>query len=225
MQQYGVDIAQLGRVTGKSASTLIEEAAAGGVSNAQIGNLATTGDAATKKFFQMYQQKSPNGAFANDYNGWLADQNPNTLNAMRAGIYTGQAIAPKDYDFGGIYGPPASARSTSSQGGGMASSQAGYSANNTTTTTSANPYASSLSTRDQGKLDTWVATKISARESTMTAANYATFINTLVTKITTLKSRMTEEKKIAVLNYLLYEVSAIQSKLSDSTGFIDSLLN
>lgn len=70
---------------------------------------APTGDAATQRYFQQYQQYNPGGANVNNYAGWLADQNPNTLNAMRAGVYTGSAVSPTDYTPGGIYGPGSAA--------------------------------------------------------------------------------------------------------------------
>lgn len=92
-------------------------------------------------------------------------------------------------------------------------------------TYSANPYASSFSSANLSALDTWITTKIRAKENTLSAADYSKLIDALVAKITTLKGTMTDQTKVTVLNYILYEVTAIQSRLSASnTSFLDDIL-
>lgn len=57
--------------------------------------------------FQNYQKDNPNGAYANDYNGWLNDMKngaPGAYGAMQSGTYTGTNYAPTDWDANGIYG-------------------------------------------------------------------------------------------------------------------------
>ena len=88
-----------------------------------------------------------------------------------------------------------------------------------------NPYGSSFSAGNLNTLDTWITNKIRAKANTMSATDYANFINTLATKVTTLKNSMTDQTKVAVLNYILYEVTTIQNGLSGSTtSFLDSLV-
>lgn len=70
-----------------------------------IAGNAPTGDAALQKYFKEYQQYNPNGKYANDFAAWRNDQNPNQLNAMMAGTYSGAAMSPSDFAPGGIYGP------------------------------------------------------------------------------------------------------------------------
>lgn len=79
------------------------------------GSANPTGDAALQHFFELYQQYNPSGVDANNFSQWVQNQNPGTLNAIVAGIYTGAAIDPMDYAPGGIYGP-----------GSTESRQAGY---------------------------------------------------------------------------------------------------
>lgn len=69
------------------------------------GSANPTGDASTQNYFKQYQQTTPNGAFSNNYQGWLNDQQPGNVNAMRAGTFTGQASTQQDYSPGGIFGP------------------------------------------------------------------------------------------------------------------------
>lgn len=63
------------------------------------------GDAGLQRYFEQYRQYNPNGANANNYQAWVASQNPDTLNAMRAGTFTGAASSPTDWAPGGIYAP------------------------------------------------------------------------------------------------------------------------
>ena len=53
----------------------------------------------TQQYFQQYQQANPTGAFANNYQGWLGDQAPHRLDAMKSGTYTGDGAdkSPLDY--------------------------------------------------------------------------------------------------------------------------------
>lgn len=64
-----------------------------------------TGDAAMQNAWQDYKLYNPNGAHANDYNGFVASQDPLTANAIRAGTYTGAHTSSKDWEPGGIYAP------------------------------------------------------------------------------------------------------------------------
>ncbi len=64
---------------------------------------APTGEQAMKYAFNQYQQYNPNGAYANNYQGFVGDQNPATANAIRSGTYTGAYTSPTDYAPGGIY--------------------------------------------------------------------------------------------------------------------------
>ena len=68
----------------------------------QIGG-APTGDAAMQQAFSQYQKYNPNGANANNYQGFVGDQNPATAAAIRSGTYTGAYTSPTDYAPGGIY--------------------------------------------------------------------------------------------------------------------------
>ena len=53
----------------------------------------------TQTYFNQYQQANPNGAYANNYQGWLGDQAPHRLDAMKSGTYTGNGAdqSPQDY--------------------------------------------------------------------------------------------------------------------------------
>lgn len=73
------------------------------------GDSNLTGDASTQAYFKRYQQTTPNGVYANDYNAWLRDQQPAVINAMRAGSFTGVATTQEDYSPGGIFGPGSAA--------------------------------------------------------------------------------------------------------------------
>lgn len=64
---------------------------------------APTGEAALQNYYTMYKQNNPNGAGVGDYQGWLDNQPPNAINAMRAGVYTGAAIDQRDFEPGGLY--------------------------------------------------------------------------------------------------------------------------
>jgi hypothetical protein len=64
---------------------------------------APTGEDALQGYYKMYKQYNPNGAGVGDYQGWIDNQSPNAINAMRAGAYTGAAIDQRDYEPGGIY--------------------------------------------------------------------------------------------------------------------------
>lgn len=77
------------------------------------------GDAGLQQYFKQYQQYNPTGANANNYQGWLADQNPHSLNAMRAGTYTGASVSPADYGPGGIYGPGSAGYGTPGYASGL----------------------------------------------------------------------------------------------------------
>ncbi len=70
-----------------------------------IAGNAPSGDAALQNYFQQYQQYNPNGKYANDFAGWIKDQQPANLNAMRAGVFTGAVTSQADWAPGGIYGP------------------------------------------------------------------------------------------------------------------------
>ena len=53
----------------------------------------------TQTYFNQYQQANPNGAYAGNYQGWMADQAPHRLDAMKSGTYTGDGAdqSPQDY--------------------------------------------------------------------------------------------------------------------------------
>ena len=53
----------------------------------------------TQQYFQQYQAANPTGAFANNYQGWLGDQAPHRLDAMKSGTFTGDGAdkSPLDY--------------------------------------------------------------------------------------------------------------------------------
>lgn len=56
--------------------------------------------------FQQYQQANPQGAFANNYGGWLNDMkngSPGAFSAMQSGTYTGAPTAATDFAPGGIH--------------------------------------------------------------------------------------------------------------------------
>ncbi len=56
--------------------------------------------------FQQYQQANPQGAFANNYVGWLNDMqngSPGAFSAMQSGTYTGAPTAATDFAPGGIH--------------------------------------------------------------------------------------------------------------------------
>ena len=74
---------------------------------------------ATQYYFNQYQKNNPNGAFANNYQGWLADQQPATESAMRAGDFSGATSSQKDYGFGGIYGPGSAESKLPGYGSGL----------------------------------------------------------------------------------------------------------
>lgn len=76
------------------------------------GDANPTGEAALLQQFQRYQKYNPQGANANNYQGFVNDLGAGTSNAMRAGAFTGAPNSPKDYDFTGIYGPGSSAART-----------------------------------------------------------------------------------------------------------------
>lgn len=65
------------------------------------------GDAGLQNYFSQYKQFNPNGAYINDYSGWLNDlkSNPHVYDSMRSGTYTGTPFASQDWGPGGIYGP------------------------------------------------------------------------------------------------------------------------
>lgn len=89
----------------------------------QLANQAR--DIAGKKYssqdyFKQYQSASPNGAFANDYNGWMNNISPTQRAAIENGSYTGVANAGgQDYGFGGIYGPGSANYGTPGYGSGL----------------------------------------------------------------------------------------------------------
>lgn len=67
------------------------------------GNAAYSGNAGLQNYFKQYQQYNPNGANANNFQGWLGDQNPHRRDAMQSGTYTGPSTSPTDSSPGGIY--------------------------------------------------------------------------------------------------------------------------
>lgn len=71
------------------------------------GNGTMAGDNALKHYFAEYQKYNPNGAYANNYAGYVNDikSNPAKYNAIVSGTYTGTANASADSIPGGIYGP------------------------------------------------------------------------------------------------------------------------
>ncbi len=64
----------------------------------QLGG-APTGDAALQTYWKQYRAANPNGAYANNFGAWVADQAPHRLDAMKSGTYTGDGTdqAPQDY--------------------------------------------------------------------------------------------------------------------------------
>lgn len=68
------------------------------------GNMPT-GDAALQMYFKQYQQSTPNGFSAKNFDTWLAGLVPGHEGAMRAGGFTGLAYDTRDNGFGAIHGP------------------------------------------------------------------------------------------------------------------------
>lgn len=85
----------------------------------QIAGNYLTGEAALQNYFKEYQQYNPNGAHANDYAGWKADQDPVRLTSMMAGGFTGAVTACQDWEPGGIYGPGSSYYGIAGYGSGL----------------------------------------------------------------------------------------------------------
>lgn len=73
----------------------------------QIAGNYATGDAGLQQAFKSYQATNPNGAFVNNYEGWLNDTkgDPAKYNALISGQYTGASTSSADFGPGGIYGP------------------------------------------------------------------------------------------------------------------------
>lgn len=70
----------------------------------QIAGVANpTGDAAMQAAWQNYRRYNPNGANFNNYEGFVGDQSPSRLAAIRSGTFTGAFTSPTDYAPGGIY--------------------------------------------------------------------------------------------------------------------------
>jgi hypothetical protein len=67
------------------------------------GSANPTGEAAMQAAWQQYRKYNPNGANFNNYEGFVGDQNPSRLAAIRAGTFTGAFTSPTDYAPGGIY--------------------------------------------------------------------------------------------------------------------------
>lgn len=65
----------------------------------QARQIAGSAAPTTQTYFNQYQQANPNGAFAGNYQGWMADQAPHRLDAMKSGTYTGDGAdqSPTDY--------------------------------------------------------------------------------------------------------------------------------
>jgi hypothetical protein len=85
-------------------------------------------------YFKQYQSASPNGAFANDFNGWMNNISPTQKTAIESGTYTGVANAGgQDYGFGGIYGPGSKAYGTAGYGSGLGQNGIGDGWGNTST--------------------------------------------------------------------------------------------
>jgi hypothetical protein len=57
----------------------------------------------TQNYFNQYQQANPNGAFAGNYQGWMADQAPHRLDAMKSGTYTGNGADQSPLDYKNAY--------------------------------------------------------------------------------------------------------------------------
>lgn len=58
-----------------------------------------------QNYFKQYQKYNPNGKYANDFAGFVRDQDPLTKMNMEIGQYTGPVTALADFEPGGIYGP------------------------------------------------------------------------------------------------------------------------
>lgn len=67
------------------------------------GTSNPTGEAAMQAAWQNYRKYNPNGAGANDYAGFVANQAPDRANAIRSGTFTGAFNDARDYQPGGIY--------------------------------------------------------------------------------------------------------------------------
>lgn len=69
----------------------------------QVAGVTMTEDENQQSYFKQYQKYCPNGKYANDFAGFLNDQDPFTMMNMRTGQYTGPVIALGDFEPGGIY--------------------------------------------------------------------------------------------------------------------------
>ena len=56
-----------------------------------------------KNYFKEYQKYNPNGKYANDFAGFVSDQDPFTQMTMQTGAYSGAVTALADFEPGGIY--------------------------------------------------------------------------------------------------------------------------
>lgn len=68
----------------------------------QLGG-APSGDAAVQQAFNRYRAANPNGAFANDYAGWVNDQAPHRLDSIKSGSYTGDGSDQSPLDYKNAY--------------------------------------------------------------------------------------------------------------------------
>lgn len=71
----------------------------------QLVGGAFTEEENRRSYFKEYQKYNPNGKYANDFAGFVADQDPFTKLNMGTGQYSGAVTALADFEPGGIYGP------------------------------------------------------------------------------------------------------------------------
>lgn len=89
-----------------------------------------------------------------------------------------------------------------------------------------NPYANSLSLATRTKLNTWIATNITSKSTSLSMTNYDILLTKVIAKLKTVKTHTTNASKINVINYLISEIQNIQDSLiNDDTSFLDSILN
>ena len=70
-------------------------------------------------YFKEYQKYNPTGKHANDFEGFVTDQDPFTQMNMRTGQYTGAVTSLNDFEPGGIYGPGSSVYGKPGYGSGL----------------------------------------------------------------------------------------------------------
>jgi hypothetical protein len=69
----------------------------------QVAGVTMTAEENQQSYFKQYQKYNPNGKYANDFAGFVNDQNPFTKMNMQIGQYTGAVTALGDFEPGGIY--------------------------------------------------------------------------------------------------------------------------